>query len=71
MAETMEPLLYLARCPHCGCVVAAMTPRAMQDHPKEAARWLRDGLGIERSETAAGLAAHKEGCLWALPSPSR
>jgi hypothetical protein len=62
-----EPLLYLARCPHCGSVVAAATPRVVHLEPSMVTDWLQDGLDIERSESALCVEHHKPGCPFAGP----
>jgi hypothetical protein len=63
-----EPLLYLASCPHCNSVVAAATPWAVHRSAKTVTEWLKDGLNIERGESAMCLEHHKPGCPFAASS---
>lgn len=48
-----ERMAYVARCKGCGHIVAAAMdePAYAKDNAKEVARWMRDGLTIERVGT--------------------
>lgn len=62
-----ETRALIAKCPECGGILGAVAAERVQGMAKDIARWIRDGLVIDRMSDESVRAAdwmHTKGCAW-------
>lgn len=64
---TTETRTMIAKCPGCGGILGAVAAERVQGMAKDIARWIRDGLVIDRMAVESVRKAdwmHAKGCDW-------